>query len=607
MTIQDPTLTFQRATAATVRAIAKRKNLPVEFGPEPSSIGNTTKTIPIPPKNLPYQQVCEARGAADSMSLRIRYSDQNFHKHNAPNGKIPKEIYDALEQSRCEALGSICMIGVEANLDASLDKRHKSRGDCKITERNPGHLPIVISMMARERLLGKSPPDSISSLIDLWRPYVRATIFDEFLKYLNNQIEFAFVANKLINTLNLDGESIVDDDSVPSVESDNSGVDSVEEIIDEDDSLTESMSHWSVKSPNDGDTQLSRRTTNKKGDGEPTAEEFQILAGEKPENKVDSTRTHYHPYTTRFDAISHANELCGEAELDNLRSVLDQHIEKSHIPISRLANRLQRHLQATQLRGWDFDIEEGLLNSSRLPRIIINPAHSLSFMKERASSFRDSVVTLLLDNSGSMTGRSIITTAVTADILSRTLERCGVKVEILGFTTRDWKGGESRRKWIDDAAPENPGRLNDIQHIIYKSANSPWRRSRRNMGLMLRQGILKENIDGEALLWAYSRLKHRIEQRKILMVVSDGAPFDDSTLSSNPKNYLDCHLKSVAYNIENSKAVELFAIGIGHDVSQYYSRSVTIRNIERLGITLVGKLTELFCLKTPKFIPDSDI
>src|SRR6185295_14246186 len=455
----------------------------------------------------------------------------------------------------------------------------------------------------RERLTGQPPPAAAKKLVELWRPLIEDRAgrdLDRLERLIDNQARFGDVIHDLLDSLDM-GEDRTTDSEEEGEEGeqerrkeesgeDGQGADSedMQTRMDEADASGEDMSDSTAEAAEAMSAEMSDDA--EMGDSEAPAEPKRPRRHGQNEPRGPD----YRPFVMKHDETVPAEELCEPEELERLRGYLDKQLSHLQGVVARLANRLQRRLMAQQSRAWEFALEEGLLDPARLPRIIIDPLHALSFKREKETKFRDTVVTLLLDNSGSMRGRPITVAATCADILARTLERCGVKVEILGFTTRAWKGGQSREAWLAAGKPGNPGRLNDLRHIIYKAADHPWRRARKNLGLMMREGLLKENIDGEALDWAHKRLLARPEQRKILMMISDGAPVDDSTLSVNPGNYLERHLRWIIEEIENRSPVELIAIGIGHDVTRYYRRAVTIVDAEELGGAMTEKLAELF-------------
>src|SRR6267378_3578825 len=556
---------FRRVTATTMRAISK-KDVNVSFVPDGGSLLGQEARITVPARDLPVEDVSRVRGEADSMALKLRHHDRKMHLRRVPRGETARAIFEAVEQVRVEALGARRMAGVADNLSALWRQRSDQRGHARIKSKDDAPIADVIGLIAREQLLGASPPESAKAMVDMWRADVESAAGRDFQKLresLANQEAFARAARQLIRDLKLGDESadLQDDDQ-------------------DDASETAADQAQTEMQMGSGDEE------------EPGRAERPWLPPGALSNEPLGQQ--YHAYTVKFDEIVDADQLCDAEELGRLRNHLDQQLNHLQGVIGKLANRLQRRLMAQQNRSWDFDLDEGTLDAARLARIVANPMHALSFKKEKDTTFRDTVVSLLIDNSGSMRGRPISIAAMSADILARTLERCGVKVEILGFTTKAWKGGQSRERWIADGKPPQPGRLNDLRHIVYKSADAPWRRARKNLGLMLREGILKENIDGEALVWAHDRLRGRAEQRRILMVISDGAPVDDSTLSVNPGNYLEKHLREVIREIERLGEVELTAIGIGHDVTRYYRRAVTIVDAEQLGGVMLEKLAELF-------------
>src|SRR5690606_28935827 len=559
--------------------------------------------LPEPPRRMSKQDAAILRGHADSMALRLAVHNPAIHKRMSPQGGQARAIFEAIEQARVEAIGAKRMDGVAANLTAMLEDRfHKNFAD--VSERADAPLEDALAMMVRERLTGMEPPPAARKLVDLWRDYIEARSnrqLDRLTDEIDDQRGFAEAMHELLTSLDMGEEQFSDREEDDRNEDDDENSDQADEQ-----NAAESEDSEDGSSPEDAKLaadDTSEQTTDT--DDAPSAdrpEDSDAAGGNdaaEPWRPRDMGRNaprgpDYRAFTTRFDEMIGAEELCDAEELARLRSYLDKQLQHLQGVVARLANRLQRRLLAKQNRAWEFDLEEGMLDPARLQRVVIDPFQPLSFKRERDTDFRDTVVTLLLDNSGSMRGRPITVAATCADILARTLERCGVKVEILGFTTRAWKGGQSRETWLAANTPANPGRLNDLRHIIYKSADAPWRRARRNLGLMMREGLLKENIDGEALLWAHSRLIGRPEQRKILMMISDGAPVDDSTLSVNPGNYLERHLRAVIDLIETRSPVELLAIGIGHDVTRYYRRAVTIVDAEELAGAMTEQLASLF-------------
>src|SRR6516164_698233 len=589
---------FKRATAATLRAIAERDDLTVGFGPEAAGVSGTRIRLPNPQRDLPADETAQLRGAADSLALRLRYHDDAVHSRRVPGSPLARAVFEAVEQARVEALGARRMAGVAGNLAAMLDEQYRRQGFERIVERTEGTMAEAVRLLTREALTKERPPPSARRVVDLWRPWLEARIgrdFAELERTISDQDGYAQATRRMLQDLDID----LGDVEEPSESDDQqSGEDAEGENQSEGEGATSGAQPSPDGAPADGEAEDAQDAADA-GDGEmmPGASDDDPgrpgRPGTLPRGRPDDTAV-YRAFSTAADEVLEASELCDPDELARLRQLLDQQLSHLQSVIARLANRLQRRLLAKQTRAWEFDLDEGLLDAARLARIVANPILPLAYKRERETDFRDTVVTLLIDNSGSMRGRPITVAAMSADILARTLERCAVRVEILGFTTRAWKGGQSRERWIAAGKPPNPGRLNDLRHIVYKPADAPWRRARRSLGLMLREGILKENIDGEALIWAHERLRARSEQRRILMVISDGAPVDDSTLSINPGNYLEKHLRDVIAEIERLGEIELTAIGIGHDVTRYYRRAVTIVDAEQLGGVMLEKLAELF-------------
>jgi cobaltochelatase CobT len=593
---------FKRATAGALRAMAGSADVQVAFQPGPSGLAGKRARLPVPTRALPAAEMTRLRGAADSAALRVRHHDDTVHAARMPAERDARSVYDALEQARVEIVGGRFMEGVAANLRARLSETVESDGLERMTRRDQLPVASALALLAREKMSGEASPPGAEAVLSLWRDALGAqadSALAELAALQNDQNGFARATRKLLAALDLaEAESEAEPE-----EGDDSSQDEAEQSGAQDNSTENEGSQQSEQdsmlaaSPEEMEGENAEDQSGEGDDDEAAgAEGDDQPAGPQPrrERPDDDTESHYRAYTRAFDEEIAAEDLCDADELARLRQQLDQQLQNLQGVVSRLANRLQRRLMAQQTRAWEFDLEEGMLDAGRLARVIVNPMQSLSYKHERDTEFRDTVVTLLIDNSGSMRGRPITVAAMCGDILARTLERCAVKVEVLGFTTRAWKGGQSRDRWVQDGKPRNPGRLNDLRHIIYKSADAPWRRARKNLGLMLREGLLKENIDGEALLWAYRRLMSRPEHRRILMVISDGAPVDDSTLSINPGNFLERHLREVIREIEGRDVVELIAIGIGHDVTRYYRRAVTIVDAEELGGTMMKKLSELF-------------
>ena len=597
---------FRRALAGASRAIAKDPEVEVIFASDNAPASGKTARVPSPGPGLEPKLVAEARGAADSAALRLRHHDARLHARHAPLDADARAVFDALEVARVEALGARAMSGVRDNLAQLTDAR--VRGDAIVRARSADEVPLAtaVALIARERLTGEPPPLAAAPGLKLVEPWIEekaAAELDGLALTLDDQAAFARLSRRLLEDLDLAAaEEAVEE------EPEEAGDDSEGDEGGSDDSADPGED----SSPSGGDVEMrGEPAEDENADGESTQEmeagEEEASAGDDFSDSVFaspsrrnwdlSPETDYKAFTTRFDEIVEARELCDEEELGRLRAYLDQQMAGLQNVVTRLANRLQRRLMAQQARSWDFDQEEGLLDAGRLARVVVSPGHSLSYKVERDTEFRDTVVSLLIDNSGSMRGRPIAIAAICADILARTLERCGVATEILGFTTRGWKGGQSREAWLTAGRPGNPGRLNDLRHVVYKRADEPYRHGRRNLGLMMREGLLKENIDGEALLWAHNRLIARPEERRILMVISDGAPVDDSTASANGGSYLERHLRQVIDWIEKRSTVELIAIGIGHDVTRYYSRAVTIMDADQLAGAMVEQLAQLFDMR----------
>ena len=608
----NPIEEFRSAVAATLRAMGHNPGDPrweVELAytaDKPGCFGEQAR-VPQPARALPADQVAEVRGWADSFALRHRHHDPRLHGAGQPEAGAAREIWNALEQARVEALGHHEMAGVAVNLARMTETR--VRADPIVRARSPEEVPLAtaLGLMARERLTGSPSPAAAQGALAMVRDELEARAgvhLDELVATAGDQAAFARVMKHILADLGLgeDPDSLPEDDEQTSEEQeqeDETGGDGEEQDQPDkggEENSTETRAETGEQPPEDAETREVDMDTDMVSEADMGEEGQEGMAPWRPNRPETETLPafDYKAYTTAHDEVVSAEELCDADELTRLRSYLDQQLVPLQSAVTKLANRLQRRLMAQQNRSWDFDQEEGLLDAARLVRIVTNPAHALSYKVERDTDFRDTVVTLLIDNSGSMRGRPISIAAICADILARTLERCAVKTEILGFTTRAWKGGLSREKWLADGRPPKPGRLNDLRHIVYKPADAPWRRARKNLGLMMREGLLKENIDGEALLWAHERLLARPEDRRILMVISDGAPVDDSTLSVNSGNYLERHLRHVIQMIETRSPVELIAIGIGHDVTRYYGRAVTIMDAEQLGGTIIDQLAALF-------------
>ena len=600
---EGPVDLFKRALGAATRALSAEPEASVDFGAEAPSIDGARLHIPLPARELPAAEVGRARGAADSFALKLRHHDPTVHAARAPAGGPARAVYDAAEQARVEALGARRMSGVAKNLAAALEEQFRGRGgnpESLAQEAMETPVADVVRLLVRERLTGAAAPAAMRPLIELWRPAVEEKAGAELralVERIEDQEDYARTARRLIASLEIwEEEADPAPDQATADENENA-----DQTSGEDEGAREGTEALGEEGEGEGEASEQEAAADSAADeNHPDAGSEDEPGGAKrpwwpddfPANAPEGPR--YRSYTTEFDEVVEAGDLCEPQELAQLRGHLDQQMQSLQSVVARLANRLQRRLLAKQTRAWQFDLDEGLLDSGRLARVVANPLHPLSFKIEKETEFRDTVVTLLIDNSGSMRGRPISVAAMCADILGRTLERCGVAVEVLGFTTRAWKGGRSRERWVAEGKPADPGRLNDTRHIIYKAASAPWRRSRKNLGLMMREGLLKENIDGEALLWAHQRLLAQPHERRILMVISDGAPVDDSTLSVNKGNYLDRHLSEVIRWIEARSPVQLIAIGIGHDVGRYYGRAVTIVDVEQLGGAMVEQLANLF-------------
>jgi cobaltochelatase CobT len=603
-TKESPTEPFKRSVASCMRAIARR-DLEVTYAADKPGLAGDKARLPEPPRKLSPKDAAIVRGHGDAMALRLAVHNAKVHRTMVPDGQQARAVFEAVENARIEAIGSNRMAGVAQNLTARLEDHYHRMGKYEdITDKADAPIEDALALMVRERLTGQKAPAEARKIVDLWRDTVEAKAgknLESLVGLENDQRAFGKAVRDLLTSLDMgDEQGRSDEDNEDDSDSQEQETpESGESPDSQDEESSEGMQmedaeEMADESP-DGAQEASDAETaelpdeNDLGDAEDASEPWRPKAQGNERKGPD-----YKPFTPKFDEIIDAPDLCDSEELDRLRAYLDKQLSHLGPVVARLANRLQRRLMAQQNRSWNFDLEEGILDPARLPRVIMDPMAALSFKQESDTKFRDTVVTLLLDNSGSMRGRPITVAATCADILARTLERCGVKVEILGFTTRAWKGGQAREYWLQNGKPANPGRLNDLRHIIYKAADAPWRRARKNLGLMMREGLLKENIDGEALDWAHKRLLGRSEQRRILMMISDGAPVDDSTLSVNPGNYLERHLRWVIEEIETRSPVELIAIGIGHDVTRYYRRAVTIVDAEELGGAMTEKLAELF-------------
>ncbi|MGB3021769.1 MAG: cobaltochelatase subunit CobT [Methyloceanibacter sp.] len=595
---------FKRALTLATRSIACDSAVEVVFTSEPPGLFGKTARVPEPSRVPTRSEIAVIRGHADAAALAVACHDPRLHATLAPSGGEARAVFEAIEQARVEAIGAKRMRGVSANLAARLEQHYERSRLNEVSDRSEAPLPEALALLVRERLTGLQPPANARPTVNLWRSWIEdraRQVLDRMPETLADQDAFGRLARDLLAALDLADQ--LDQSGNESLENQESEVDPSSVEAEGDDAEGRERAELASDAQADDDANGEEAVEDQEDggadrlDGDSDAPE----GPRRPEpfrpnlSVLDNPEAFgYKVFTRAFDEIVGAEDLCDVDELDRLRAFLDKQLQALHGAVARLANRLQRRLLAQQNRGWDFDLDEGQIDAARLARVIVDPMHPLTFKQERETTFRDTVVTLLLDNSGSMRGRPIMVAACSADILARTLERCGVKVEILGFTTRAWKGGHAREQWLNAGKPAFPGRLNDLRHIVYKSADAPWRRARRNLGLMMREGLLKENIDGEALAWAHQRLLGRPEQRRILMMISDGAPVDDSTLSVNSGSYLERHLRQVIEEIETRSPVELVAIGIGHDVTRYYRRAVTVTDAEELAGVMTDKLAELF-------------
>lgn len=607
MTSSDnPADHFKKALAEATRVMADDPDLSINYSVDPPGVSSDTIRLPQVTRRMTRDEVLLARGTADSFALRNKYHDAATFGRYQPEGQMARDLYEAMEMARSESIGTRAMPGCAGNIDAKITAEAERRGYGQIREAGEAPLAEAAGYLIRHLATGRPLPAGAQNVMELWRGYIEEQAggtLEALEETLADQAAFARFARQIIDDLGY-GDQLGDDPDADDLE---------DETAEEDGAEEEESPDSTSDQPDDGDESEASPEQSQEAEQDPTeaqvsmedladaemGEDAELPEGEAPLEPpppapVSEADPNYDVYTTDFDEEIRAEDLAEPAELERLRAYLDAQLDPLKGAVSRLANKLQRRLQAQQNRSWEFDREEGILDAGRLARVVANPTTPLSFKVEKDTEFRDTVVTLLLDNSGSMRGRPISIAAICADVLARTLERCQVKVEILGFTTRAWKGGQAREAWLAAGRAQQPGRLNDLRHIIYKSADAPWRRTRQNLGLMMKEGLLKENIDGEALEWAHRRMQARHEARKILMVISDGAPVDDSTLSVNPANYLEKHLRDVIAMVEKRKAVELIAIGIGHDVTRYYDRAVTITDVEQLAGAMTEQLASLF-------------
>ncbi|HQS70989.1 MAG: cobaltochelatase subunit CobT [Novosphingobium sp. 28-62-57] len=601
MADETPLDRFRAVLTGTARAISLDPEVEVAWTADAPVQSGQSMRVPMPGRQLPAEQVAEARGHADSMALRLRHHNAALHGRHAPGEVLARACYDAIEQVRYEALGANAYAGMRANLNAAVGVRTASDPIARASKPEEVPLPTALALLLREKLTGAEAPESAQTGMAMVRSWIESRVGNDveaLALSLDDQRAFQQIALDMLQHLDLTQSASEDDDNSQEDEGEDQEDEGEEEPTSSDDQEQQpsEMAGDTSEGDEDSDTEQEMDEQEDSADSDMADEGEEGMLPTRPNRPWTDLPENfdYKAYTSQFDEVVSATELCDEEELTRLRAYLDTQLKGLQGVVTRLANRLQRRLMAQQNRSWDFDQEEGLLDAARLARVVISPGHSLSYKIERDVEFKDTIVTLLIDNSGSMRGRPISIAAISADILARTLERCGVKTEVLGFTTRAWKGGQSREAWLAGGKPAQPGRLNDLRHIVYKKADEPWRRARRNLGLMMREGLLKENIDGEALMWAHSRLLARPEDRRILMVISDGAPVDDSTLSVNNAGYLEQHLRKVIEWIEKSSPIQLVAIGIGHDVTRYYRRAVTIMDAEQLGGTIIEQLADLF-------------
>lgn len=600
----NPADPFKKALAEATRTLADDPDMAVTYSVDPAGMTKDGMRLPQISRRLTRDEVLLARGTADAFALRRRYHDEALAARYAPTGQLAREIYDAMETARCEAVGAQTMPGTAGNIDARIANEALRKGYAQITQTADAPLPTAAGYLVRHLATGRPLPPGADTVMTLWRGFIEQQAGGTLRSLdgvLGDQAAFARLARQVISDLGY-GDQLGDDPDTeePQDEAgDEAEPDPDQSQTEGEDQSDEDPEAKPERSQDEQQDSSQAQVSMEEQSDADAGEELELPEGEAPLEPPppapwSEADPAYTVFSTEFDEEIRAEDLAEPAELERLRAYLDQQLEPLKGAVSRLANKLQRRLQAQQSRSWEFDLEEGILDAGRLARVVANPTTPLSFKVEKDTEFRDTCVTLLLDNSGSMRGRPISIAAICADVLARTLERCQVKVEILGFTTRAWKGGQSRERWLAAGRPQLPGRLNDLRHIIYKGADAPWRRARPNLGLMMKEGLLKENIDGEALEWAHRRLSHRPEARKILMVISDGAPVDDSTLSVNPASYLEKHLRDVITMVERKRQVELIAIGIGHDVTRYYARAVTITDVEQLAGAMTEQLASLF-------------
>ncbi len=602
----NPADPFKKALAEATKVMANDHELSVTYSVDPSGKTDTAVRLPQVSRRMTRDEVLLARGTADALALQHKYHNAETHNRYLPQGQMARDLYSAMEKARCEAVGARHMPGTLSNIDVILAAEAKRKGYDSLTAQSEAPLAEAAGYFVRQLATGRDLPAGAANVLDLWKPYLEERAggsVEAIQDVLADQSEFAKFARQIIEDLGY-GDQLGED---PDDMDDQAPTDAEEEPEEEENPENEDGEDGDEQDT-EGEAERSQEEQQDAGQAQVSMDdmadqenldEMDMPDGEAPMDPppppaVSDADPTYEVFTTEHDETIAAEDLADAAELERLRDYLDKQLEPLKGAVSRLANKLQRRLQAQQNRSWEFDLEEGILDAGRLARVVASPTTPLSFKREKDTEFRDTCVTLLIDNSGSMRGRPISIAAICADVLARTLERCQVKVEILGFTTKAWKGGIAREEWLAAGRPQLPGRLNDLRHIVYKSADAPWRRVRPNLGLMMKEGLLKENIDGEALEWAHRRMAARPEARKILMVISDGAPVDDSSLSVNPANFLEKHLRDVIEMVEKRKMVELLAIGIGHDVTRYYDRAVTITDVEQLAGAMTEQLAALF-------------
>ncbi|MEM1073992.1 MAG: cobaltochelatase subunit CobT [Pseudomonadota bacterium] len=602
----NPADAFKKALGEATKVMAHDQELTVSYSVDPSGMSGDAMRLPQVSRRMTRAEILLARGTADALALNRRYHNGETHARYQPQGDMARELYEAMETARCEAMGARDMPGTAGNIDAKIAHEAMRKGYDQVSQAADVPLSTAAGYLIRHLATGRDLPSGAQNVMELWRGFIEeqcGQTLDNLDDLLSDQSAFAKFARQMISDLGYgdqlgddpdqideDQEDEAEDGTDDQSEPDSTGQDDQDE---EDADAAPEQSQEEQQDAAQAQVSMDDMADQEMGD-EAEMPEGEAPLEPPPPQPASEADPDYLVYMSEHDEEIGAEELAEPVELERLRAYLDQQLEPLKGAVSRLANKLQRRLQAQQNRSWEFDLEEGMLDAGRLARVVANPTTPLSFKVEKDTDFRDTVVTLLLDNSGSMRGRPISIAAICADVLARTLERCNVKVEILGFTTRAWKGGQAREAWLNDGRPQQPGRLNDLRHIVYKSADAPWRRTRPNLGLMMKEGLLKENIDGEALEWAHRRMLARPEARKILMVISDGAPVDDSTLSVNPANYLEKHLRDVIALVERRRAVELLAIGIGHDVTRYYDRAVTITDVDQLAGAMTEQLAALF-------------